>query len=386
MPRTFYSKSKKSGTASFWRLWQPLVKILAFAPVLHSKSNRPLQMTFEDQLKALVLFHLDEHTSGRHLLQVLKQDDYARKHIAPEKGIEKSAFFEALSFRGLERFQYVFNQLQQNAQLVLPNNYEHFGSLVAIDGSLIDAVLSMTWADYRKESKKARVHVGFDLNHGIPIKVYLTDGKTDERKFALKIIAPDQTGVLDRGYQCHKNFDQWQGESKFFVCRIQDKTNKTILKSYDVTPDSIIFYDKLVLLGVKGKNQSEKPVRLVGYKIDGATYWIATNRFDLKAEQIAEIYKLRWQIEIFFGWWKQHLKVYPLISRSKHGLMVQILSGLITYMLLAIYCHEQHQEKVSIARVRELRIKIQNETRNLNPDENADDVKEHLNYHKYAKT
>ena len=65
-----------------------------------------------------------------------------------------------------------------------------------------------------------------------------------------------------------------------------------------------------------------------------------------------------------FAWWKRHLKVYHLIARSEHGLMVQIFAGLITYLLLAIYCHEQHNEKVSIRRVRELRNKISNESRN----------------------
>ena len=102
-----------------------------------------------------------------------------------------------------------------------------------------------------------------------------------------------------------------------------------------------------------------------GYTIDETKYWIATDRFDLSAEDIAQIYKLRWEIEKFFGWWKRHLRVYHLIARSEHGLMVQILSGLITYLLLAIYCHEEHDERVSIKRVRELRIKIQNETREL---------------------
>ena len=73
------------------------------------------------------------------------------------------------------------------------------------------------------------------------------------------------------------------------------------------------------------------------------------------------IYKLRWDIEKFFSWWKQHLNVYHVIARSPYGLMAQILGGLITYLLLAIYCHEEHNERVSIARVRELRIKIRNE-------------------------
>ena len=83
------------------------------------------------------------------------------------------------------------------------------------------------------------------------------------------------------------------------------------------------------------------------------------------------MYKLRWNIEIFFGWWKRHLKVYHLIARSEHGLMTQILAGLITYLLLAIYCHEHYREKVSIKRVRELRIKIQNEARILENDQPA---------------
>ncbi len=74
-------------------------------------------------------------------------------------------------------------------------------------------------------------------------------------------------------------------------------------------------------------------------------------------------FKLRWEIETFFAWWKRHLKVYYLISRSRHGLMIQMLAGLITYLLLAIYCHEEFNEPVSIRRVRQLRNQILNESR-----------------------
>lgn len=100
---------------------------------------------------------------------------------------------------------------------------------------------------------------------------------------------------------------------------------------------------------------------VVGYKADGKSYWVATDRFDLSAEDIALAYKMRWAIESFFAWWKRHLKVYHLIARSPYGLLMQILSGLITYLLLAIHCHEQHDERVSIQRVRQLRNKIRNE-------------------------
>ena len=120
-----------------------------------------------------------------------------------------------------------------------------------------------------------------------------------------------------------------------------------------------------VLLGTPNVNQTKKPVRIVGYKIKNKDYWVATDRFDLSAEDVAAIYKLRWDIETFFAWWKRHLKVYPILARTEYGLMVQLLAGLITYLLLAIYCHEQYQEKVNINRVRELRTTIQNEVRNF---------------------
>ena len=322
-------------------------------------------MTFEDQLNALIYFHLEEHTSARHLVQTLQEDDFARNNIAPEDGISKSSFSEAINERGLEQFLYVFEQLQKQASSLLPKKYATLGDLIAIDGSLIDSVLSMTWADYRKGAKKAKVHLGFNVNQAIPQKLFLTKGNAGERPFVGQILEPGQTGIMDRGYQCHNNFDNLQEDHKHFVCRIKGNTHKTCLEQYDVEPDSMIFYDAKVLLGEDGPKQTKKPLRLVGYIVDGTKYWVATDRFDLTADEIALIYKLRWEIEKFFGWWKRHLRVYHLIARSKHGLMVQILSGLITYLLLAIYCHEQHGERVSIKRVRELRNKIRNETREL---------------------
>lgn len=355
--------------ASFNDLLWPIENAMNGMPPLLARGNRPLQMTFEDQIKALVFFHLEEHTSAQHLLQVLEEDDFACKTIAPQDGIKKSSFAEAINTRGLEQLFYIYENLQGQAVTVLPKEHTDFGELIAIDGSLIDACLSMRWADYRKGSKKAKVHLGFDLNHSIPRKIFLTSGKDAERPFVGKILSPGQTGVLDRGYQAHHLFDKWQNEDQFFVCRIKASTKKTCIKAQQIDPQSTVFYDATVLLGTPRVNQSKEPVRVVGYTVDGIKYWVATNRYDLSAEQIAFIYKLRWEVEKFFAWWKRHLKVYHLIARSEYGLMVQILAGLITYLLLAIYCRKHHNEKVTIKRVRELRIKIQNELRSTDDSE-----------------
>jgi hypothetical protein len=346
---------------AFKTMLAPLRKMLKFDKPLEPRGHRPLQMTFDDQLKALIFFHLEEYESGRELLEALDKNDFAKECVAPPKGIKKSAFFEAINNRGLEQLGEVFSHLVKEAIGVIPAEYAHLGNLVALDGSLIDSVLSMEWADYRGGSKKAKAHVGFDINRGIPRKIYLSNGKEGERPFVDQIIAPGETAVMDRGYQSHAHFDQWQTDEKHFVCRIKENTNKTVIKENALPEKSIVFYDAVVLLGTKGATLTEKELRVVGYRIDSTDYWIATSRHDLTAEQIAQVYKLRWTIETFFGWWKRHLKVYHLIARSKYGLMVQLLGGLITYLLLAIYCRKQHGEAVSIKRVRELRHQIANE-------------------------
>lgn len=346
---------------TFDKFIAPLIKVLSHTPILSSRGDRPLKMTFEDQLKALVYFHLQEHKSARHLVQDMQENEFARQNVAPDEGISRSSFSEAINHRGLEQLQYVFENLYKQASAVLPGAYEELGDLVSIDGSLITAVLSMFWADYREGAKKAKAHCGFDINHGIPTQVYLTDGNGAERLFIDQILTEGQTGVMDRGYQSHDIFDLLQGKNKHFVCRIKSKTTRTIIEQYPTEKGSYIFYDALVLLGTPGQNQTREPVRVVGYQISGTKYYVATDRRKLTAEQIATIYKLRWSVESFFKWWKEHLKVYHLIARSKYGLMVQILGGLITYLLMAIYCHEEFNEKVSIKRVRQLRTKILNE-------------------------
>jgi len=359
--RPFRKLNNRQKHRAFKLLLSPVSAKFIFSKMLASRGDRPLQLSFEDQFKALIFYHLQEFSSGRELIQALEQNDFAKECVAPPKGIKKSAFFEAINNRGLDQLVEIFEDLVQQTGNILPAHAAHLGQLVAIDGSLIDAVLSMEWADYRNGSKKAKAHISFDINRGVPRKIYLSDGKEGERPFVDKLINKGETGIMDRGYQSHAHFDRWQEAEKFFVCRIREKTHKTVVRENAVTPGSMVFYDSVVLLGTKGQNQTEKELRLVGYRVDGTDYWIATNRNDLTAEDIAEVYKLRWNIETFFGWWKRHLKVYHLMARSKYGLMVQLLGGLITYLLLAIYCRQQHNEPVSIFRVRELRNQIANE-------------------------
>ncbi len=92
---------------NFDNFMSPLVELYPMAPELKSRGDRPLKMTFEDQLNALVYFHLQEHKSARHLVQDLKENVFAKEHIAPDGGISRSSFSEAINHRGLEQLQFL---------------------------------------------------------------------------------------------------------------------------------------------------------------------------------------------------------------------------------------------------------------------------------------
>ncbi len=340
----------------------PLEAVLPTLTPLVSDSNRRYTFTFEYQLRSLIYYHVEECTSAQEMLQKMAQDPFVNHLIVPQQGLGESTFYEANATRGEIQMLEVFDRLSKKVSRYLGLAHAELGDLVIIDGSLIEASFSMTWADYSSSQNKAKVHLGLDLNQSIPRQVYLTEGNEAERPFVSHILEMGQTGVLDRGYQDHSRFDQWIDQGKHFVARLKKNTQWKILQELPfIKGEKVFFFDK-VQLGDKN-HQMKSEVYLVGYRVRRKVYWVVTDRADLSAEQIAFIYSLRWEIEILFGWWKRHLKVYHLISRNRHGMLLQLLSGLITYLLLVLYCYRLYGErKPSIRRLRELRWRIRQET------------------------
>lgn len=224
----------------------------------------------------------------------------------------------------------------------------------------------MTWADSTSSQRKAKLHVGFDLQRGLPRTVALTDGNGAERPFVSPFLAPGQTGVVDRGYQDHAQFDRWMADGKHFVARLRKNTQHHTLEELPVPKGTPIFFFAKVLLG-DAAHRMQHPVYLVGFRSRGPIYWVATDRADLTAEQMTFIFSLRWEIESFFAWWKRYLKVYHLISRNRHGVFLQLLAGVLTYLLLVLYCHHHYGERPSLRRLREVRWQIRQETQRTTP-------------------
>ncbi len=128
-------------------------------------------------------------------MQPMVQDDLAKELTAPENGLKKSTFFEAISTRGLEQLLHVYRNLYAQAKELLPDQYQSPGNLVAIDESFVTATLSMDWADYRRDANKAKVHLGLDDNRSVRFSFHPTAGKADERPFIGHILEPAQTFV-----------------------------------------------------------------------------------------------------------------------------------------------------------------------------------------------
>jgi hypothetical protein len=349
------------GSPTFSALLAPLEAQLPHITPLVSGSNKPISYTFTHQIRGLVYYHTETCTSAQDLLESARCDEFVNRLLVPESGLGESTFYEANANRGSTQMIELVDRLSKKASKCVGISYAELGRLVVIDGSLIAACLSMTWADYRKNVRKAKMHLGLDLEGSIPRKMILTEGTGAERPFVSHLLAEDETGVLDRGYQDHQRFDLWIEEGKHFVARLKKNTQWQILQSLPFEKNTAIFFFAKVLLG-DDAHQMAYPLFVVGFKSRGKTYWIATDRDDLTAEQIAFIYSLRWQVEIFFAWWKKHLKVYHLISRNPHGVLVQLLSGLMTYLLLAIYFHQRYGQRPRVKYLRQLRWDIRHET------------------------
>lgn len=346
---------------TFSHLLSPLEQIFPTITPLEPKGNHPLTFTFDYQLRSLVYYHTEAFTSAQDLLQAMREDAFARKTLVPPEGLGESTFYEANATRGASQMLEVLDRLSKKVSKRLKLEHAELGDLMAIDGSLIEASLSMVWADYSSSMRKAKVHLGFDLNHGIPRVLYLTDGKGAERPFVWRILQEGQTGVLDRGYQDHVRFDEWIDQGKHIVARIKKNTQREVLEELPLPPNTPIFFFAKVRLG-DDAHKMIHPVYLVGFRHGRKVYWVITDRHDLTAIQIAFIFSLRWEIEKLFSWWKKHLNVYHLMARTPHGVLVQLLAGLITYVLLVLYFQDRYGERPSVRRLRTLRRQIRQET------------------------
>ena len=212
--------------------------------------------------------------------------------------------------------------------------------LYSLDASTIDLCLSVfPWADFRSTKGAIKLHVGLNHDGYLPEFVTITEGKTHDVTIGRTLQFPKGSIVaVDRGYNDYRWYKQLTEKGVFFVTRIKSNARyrvierRPVLKSKGLTCDQTIEFT-----GVQTRKKCPIQLRRIGYRDPqtGKLYYFLTNNFKLAAKTIADIYKARWQVELFFKWIKQNLKIKSFVGTSKNAVLTQIWIALCVYLILA---------------------------------------------------
>ena len=222
-----------------------------------------------------------------------------------------------------------------------PMGVELDQSLYALDSTTIDLCLSLfPWARFRRHKGAVKMHTLLDLRGSIPTFVHITDGKIHDVN-VLDLILPEAGAiyVMDRGYIDFERLFRFTLSAAFFVVRTKSNVLLQRRYSHPVVKDSGVRSDQTVVLAsIESASVYPDALRKVSFVDEetGKRLVFLTNNFALPAATIATIYKQRWQVELFFKWIKQHLRIKAFYGTSKNAVKTQIWIAVSVYVLVAI--------------------------------------------------
>ena len=292
--------------------------------------------------------------AGRNSLRDIVENVSAQAHRLYHLGsvkLSRSNLSRINNSKPYALYEALFEKLLSRCQGVVPGHGFRFNNpLYSLDASTIDLCLSVfPWADFRTTKGAVKLHVG--LNHAgyLPEFVTVTDGKDHDVTVGRTLAFPKGSIVaVDKGYNDYAWYKQLTDKGVFFVTRL--KTNakyrtvsrRPVLKSKGLACDQTIEFT-----GAQTARKCPVQLRRIGYRDaeTGKRYVFLTNNFKLSAKTIADIYKARWQVELFFKWVKQNLKIKSFVGTSKNAVMTQIWIALCIYLLLAFLKFQSKLQK-----------------------------------------
>jgi hypothetical protein len=214
-------------------------------------------------------------------------------------------------------------------------------TVYALDSSIIDLCLNVfPWAHFRSTKAGIKLHTLLDLRGNIPTFIWVTDAKTrDERVLDLLVPDPGSIYIMDRGYIDFKRLYQLHQARATFVVRARNNLRFDRRYSHSVDRSTGLLCDQTILLTLEHSRQRyPDPLRRVGYRPadTGKRLTFLTNDFQLPALTVAELYRQRWQVELFFKWIKQHLRIKAFYGTSINAVRTQIWVAISVYVLVAI--------------------------------------------------
>ena len=301
-----------------------------------------------NQLLVMMFGQLSSCDSLREVICIIDAIKNKRYHLEFGQGdikLSNVAYANAdRDYRIFEEFAYYMINLAQSKRL--DREFVLRGKFYAFDSTTIDLCLSLfQWAFFRKTKAGIKVHTLFDVVTQIPTYIHITEANVHDVNVMDDIpYEPYAFYIFDKGYYDLARLYRINIIDSFFVIRQKFRLNYEVIDGEDLLegPDNVLLDQKIRLTGYQTKKKYPAKLRRIVYYAPDLKrmFTYLTNNFTLKAKDIALLYKQRWQVELFFRWIKQHLRVLSFWGTTENAVRIQIYVAIIAYYLVTIVEHD----------------------------------------------
>ena len=302
-----------------------------------------------NQLLTLIFGQLSRSASLRDCVLALQAHRSKLYHLGVGKTVTRSNLSKANEQRDYRIFEdfayYMIAEARRKREGKIVGVEAH---IYAFDSTTIALCLSLfEWAKFRKKKGGIKVHTLFDVVAGVPTFVHITEAKVHDMNAMGEI--PYEVGafyIFDRGYNDYSRLYTIHRLGATFVLRAKNNVKYKRISWIRRLQHNVLSDSKIQFAGPYKKDEYPEPLRLIKYwdEENKREFTFLTNNFELTALEIAELYRQRWQIELFFKWLKQHLKIKHFYGTSFNAVKIQVYVAIITFCLVAILQHDMKLE------------------------------------------
>ena len=333
----------------------------------HDGDKYVKHFTCWNQLLSLMFGQLSNRESLRDLIIALDAHHSKCYHLGIGRNVSRSSLARANQDRDYHIFEeYAYYLINEARQKRATEIFKLGGNIYAFDSTTIDLCLAVFWwAKFRKKKGGIKVHTLYDVETQIPAFIHITEAAVHDSK-AMKEI-PYESGsyyIFDRAYNNFKMLYKVHQIDAFFVVRAKKNLQYKSIKWKRRLPKNVLSDVTIELIGFYPKQYYPEQFRLVRYwdEEQKREFVFLTNAMHISALQVAELYKNRWQVELFFKWLKQHLKIKKFWGTTENAVRVQIYSAICTYCLVAIVQHDMHLDRSTYEILQILSISLTDKT------------------------
>lgn len=328
----------------------------------HHEGQKLRKMSRWSQFVALTLGQLAGRASLRDIVSNLSAQVSKLYHLGSAQ-VSRSSLGRVNEAQPYTLYEALFHKLLSRCHQQAPRHGFRFkNNLYSLDSSTIDLCLSLfPWAKFRTTKGAVKLHVGLDHDGMLPSFVSITDGKTHDMTLARTLDFPaGSIVVMDRAYIDFSWFNTLNEKGIFFVTRQKRNATYRITERRDVLKSKGLTCDQTILITGSKASACPIPLRRIGFRDPetGKHYVFLTNNFSLAAKTIADIYKARWQVELFFKCIKQNLKIKSFVGTSRNAVLTQLWIAMCVYLMLAWikFCNRLHGSIQQMIRLLQLNL------------------------------